>query len=72
MLEHRRDPSSGGRARTFAKSLALLGASLPRGIKLWRKTGLFSAGLYHFYVAVGRLMAEFGFVNEQYRNPEQN
>lgn len=72
MLEHRRDSSFGGRVKTFAKSLALLAASLPRGIRLWRKTGLFSAGLYHFYVAVGRLMAEFGFVNEQYRNPEKN
>ena len=31
-----------------------------------------SAGLYHFYVAWGRLMMEFGLVNEQYRNPEKN
>lgn len=72
MLEHRRDASFAARVKTFGKSLALLGASLPRGIKLWRKTGLFSAGLYHFYVAVGRLMAEFGFVTEQYRNPDKN
>ncbi len=72
MLEHRRDPSFGGRARTLGKSLALLAAALPRGVKLWRKTGLLSAGFYHFYVAVGRLMAEAGLVNEQYRNPEKN
>ncbi|MCY1246937.1 hypothetical protein D9M72_602140 [compost metagenome] len=58
--------------RTFGKSLALLGASIPRGIELWSKSGLASAGLYHFYVAIGRLMAEFGLVNEQYRTPEKN
>lgn len=72
MLEHRRDPSLGGRVKTFAKSLALLAAAIPRGVKLWRQTELAAAGLYHFYVAVGRLMAEFGLVNEQYRNPEKN
>lgn len=72
MLEHRRDPSLGGRVKTFGKSLALLAAAIPRGFKLWRQTGLAAAGLYHFYVAVGRLMAEFGLVNEQYRNPEKN
>ncbi|QRY66468.1 glycosyltransferase [Ensifer sp. PDNC004] len=72
MLEHRRDPSFRGRLRTFGKSLALLGASIPRGLELWNKSGLAAAGSYHFYVAIGRLMAELGLVNEQYRTPEKN
>ncbi len=72
ILEHRADPSLRGRLRTLFKSLALLVMSPWRGIKLWRKTGLPSAGNHHFYVAVGRLMIELGFVNEQYRNPEKN
>lgn len=72
VLEHRAHPGFIGRVKTIAKSLALLGASPFRGVLLWRKTKLPSAGAYHFYVAVGRLMMEFGFVNEQYRNPEKN
>ena len=58
--------------KTIAKSLALLAASPVRGISLWRSTRLPAAGLYHFYVAWGRLMMELGLVNEQYRNPEKN
>ncbi|WP_438750160.1 glycosyltransferase family 2 protein [Pararhizobium sp. O133] len=72
MLEHRARPGFAGRSKTIAKSLALLAVSPFRGIKLWRSANLPSAGLYHFYVALGRLMMEFGFVNEQYRNPEKN
>ncbi|OJF95276.1 glycosyltransferase family 2 protein [Pararhizobium antarcticum] len=72
ILEHRANPGLGGRLKTFAKSLALLAISPWRGVDLWRRTGLPSAGLYHFHVAIGRLMMEFGIVNEQYRNPEKN
>ncbi len=72
LLEHKADPSPGGRVKTIAKSLALLVMSPWRGVKVWRRTGLPSAGLYHFYVAIGRLMIEIGIVNEQYRNPEKN
>lgn len=72
LLEHRARPDFTGRMKTIAKSLALLLASPLRGIKLWRQTGLASAAPYHFYVAWGRLMMEFGQVNEQYRNPEKN
>lgn len=72
LLEHRAAPGFAGRARTIAKSLALLAASPFRGISLWKSSGLPSAGLYHFHVACGRLMMEFGVVNEQYRNPEKN
>jgi hypothetical protein len=31
-----------------------------------------AAGLYPLHVALGRLMAEFGYTNEQYRQPEKN
>jgi hypothetical protein len=61
-----------GRLRTLAKSLALLAASPLRGLRLGFQTGSAVIGLYHIQVAVGRLMAEFGLVNEQYRNPENN
>ena len=36
------------------------------------QTGSAVIDLYDIQVAVGRLMAEFGLVNEQYRNPESN
>ena len=47
-------------------------ASPLRGLRLALQTGSAVIGLYHMQVAVGRLMAEFGLVNEQYRNPESN
>jgi GT2 family glycosyltransferase len=71
-LAHRARPGLAGRFRTILHSLLLLAASPFRGIRLWRKTGVASTALFHFYVAVGRLMAEFGVINEQYRNPEKN
>jgi hypothetical protein len=36
------------------------------------RTGSLSIGLYPVYVAAGRVMAEFGYANEQYRQPEKN
>lgn len=71
-IEHRENPGWAARVKTVLKSFALLGLSPLRGVPLWRKTGLLSAGFYHFHVAIGRLMAEIGLVNEQYRNPEKN
>lgn len=71
-IEHRENPGWAARIKTVLKSFALLGVSPLRGVPLWRKTGLVSAGFYHFHVAIGRLMAELGLVNEQYRNPEKN
>lgn len=72
ILEKRQWPGIPGRARTLIKSLALLAASPLRGVRLGLETGSAVIGLYHLQVAVGRLMAEFGLVNEQYRNPESN
>ena len=72
IIERRADPSLGGGLRRIGKSLALLAASPFRGIRLAWRTSSPVGGLYHLQVAVGRFLAEFGRVNEQYRRPEQN
>ena len=72
ILEKRQWPGVPGRVRTLAKSLALLVAAPWRGLRLGLQTGSAVIGLYHMQVALGRLMEEFGLVNEQYRNPESN
>ena len=59
-------------AKVFAKSLALLVASPLRGAVRVIRTGSLATGLYPVYVAAGRVMAEFGYANEQYRQPEKN
>lgn len=71
-IERRQNPGTGGRFRVMAKSLALLAASVPRGLALGIRTGSGVIGLYHAQVAMGRLMSEFGVANEQYRKPEKN
>ena len=71
-IERRQYPGPSGRLRVLAKSLALLGASLPRGLALGMRTGSGLIGLYHAQVALGRLMSEFGVANEQYRKPDKN
>ncbi|MBC8129250.1 MAG: glycosyltransferase family 2 protein [Rhizobiaceae bacterium] len=72
IIERRADPHMTGRLRRIAKSAALLAVSPVRGARLgWRKRSAL-VGLYPLQVAIGRFMAEFGLVNEQYRRPEQN
>ncbi len=61
-----------GTARVVLKSIALLGASPIRGLVRLARTGSASAGLYPVYVALGRVLAEFGYANEQYRQAEKN
>jgi GT2 family glycosyltransferase len=61
-----------GALRTFAKSVALLAASPFRAALKAIKTGSITIGLYPVYIGVGRVLAEFGYSNEQYRNPEKN
>jgi GT2 family glycosyltransferase len=58
--------------KVLLKSLALLAASPLRGAIRLVRTGSPSIGLYPVYVAAGRVMAEFGYANEQYRQPEKN
>lgn len=71
-IERRQNPGPGGRLRVLTKSLALLAASIPRGLALAIRTRSGLIGLYHAQVAIGRLMSEFGVANEQYRKPEKN
>ena len=72
IIERRRRMDRAGRMKRLAKSLALLLASPFRSVKLAVETRSPLVGLYPMQVAVGRLFAEFGLVNEQYRSPEQN
>lgn len=71
-IERRNQPGLAGRLRVAAKSLALLAASVPRGLMLGFRTRSALIGLYHMQVALGRLTSEFGVANEQYRRPEAN
>lgn len=71
-IARREHPGAFGRLRVLAKSLALLAASVPRGIALGFRTGSGLIGLYHAQVALGRLMSEFGAAKEPYRTPEKN
>ncbi len=59
-------------ARVVAKSLALLGASPFRSAARFVTDGPTLAALYPVHVALGRVMAEFGYANEQYRHAEKN
>ncbi|BDA82760.1 glycosyl transferase [Aureimonas sp. SA4125] len=72
LIERRADGSPAGRLRILAKSLAMLALSPWRFLRLALRTSSPVIGLYPIHVAIGRLMAEFGKVNEQYRRPEQN
>jgi GT2 family glycosyltransferase len=58
--------------RVFLKSLALLAASPIRAAMRLARTGSLTNALYPIYVALGRVLAEFGYANEQYRQPEKN
>lgn len=55
-----------------AKSLALLAASPLRGFLRLVETGSPSIAMYPVYVGLGRVLAEFGYANEQYRQPDKN
>ncbi|CCV11784.1 glycosyltransferase [Mesorhizobium sp. STM 4661] len=59
-------------AKVFLKSLALLAASPFRGAIRLAQTGSLAIALYPIHVALGRVLAEFGYANEQYRQPEKN
>ncbi|MCX8281995.1 glycosyltransferase [Phyllobacterium sp. 0TCS1.6C] len=61
-----------GRTKTTLKSLALLAASPARGAVAALKSGSLSIGAYPIYIGLGRVLADFGYSNEQYRQPEKN
>lgn len=58
--------------RVLARSLALLGASPFRALLRLVRTASPAIAAYPIHVALGRILAEFGYANEQYRQPEKN
>jgi GT2 family glycosyltransferase len=72
IIQRKHNPGLLGRIKVILKSLALLAISPFRSLLLWRETGSFYAGTYHMMIAAGRLLAEFGYTIEQYRQPEKN
>jgi GT2 family glycosyltransferase len=73
IIEHRmRAEEPLGNVKTVLKSLALLVASPVRFLIRFALTGSLLNSLYPVHVALGRVLSEFGYANEQYRNPEQN
>ena len=61
-----------GRSRVILKSFGLLFASPFRAAATFLKTGSAVDAIYKIEIGVGRIMGEFGLINEQYRNPEKN
>jgi glycosyltransferase involved in cell wall biosynthesis len=72
LIQRKHAPGIIGRGRIVAKSLLLLAASPFRSLLLAARTGSLYAGSYHMMVAAGRILAEFGYAIEQYREPEKN
>jgi len=73
LVQKRRDGRKPlGGPRVFAKSLALLAASPLRAAIQLARTGWPARAVYPVHVAIGRVLAEFGYSNEQYRQPEKN
>jgi hypothetical protein len=70
--QKKRAEQPAGRLRVFAKSLALLAASPFRAAARLIRGEQPTSAIYPIHVAVGRVLAEFGYANEQYRNPEKN
>jgi len=70
--QKKRAAEPAGRLRVFAKSLALLAASPFRALSRLIGGSQPTSAIYPVHVALGRVLAEFGYANEQYRNPEKN
>lgn len=61
-----------GQFRVILKSLWLLAFSPFKAVVKTLKSGSPASGLYYIHVGLGRVLAEFGYANEQYRQPEKN
>ncbi|MEO1745386.1 MAG: glycosyltransferase [Pseudomonadota bacterium] len=71
LIEHRqRAKERFGTAVTLGRTAALIAASPIRFAKNYIKTGSFLCSLYPVHIALGRAASEFGYANEQYRNPQ--
>jgi GT2 family glycosyltransferase len=72
LIQRKNNPGRTGHFKVIAKTIGLLVASPFRSLALWIRTGSFYAGSYHMMIAAGRILAEFGYTIEQYREPEKN
>ncbi len=73
LVDHeRRKGHSFARVQVLMKSLALLAASPLRGLKAGLAARSLSVGLYPVLVGAGRVLGEFGYMNDQYRQAEKN
>lgn len=70
--QRRRKDEPCGQIRVFLKSLALLAYSPIKALRRGLAAGFAPAGMYFIYVGLGRVLAHFGYLNEQYRNPDKN
>ena len=70
--QRKRARSPFGRTRAIAHSAALLAASPARALARLARTGSPEHAAYPMLVAAGRVLAHFGYANEQYRQPEKN
>ncbi len=72
LIQRKAANSASDHAKRLVKSLVLLAASPYRSLTLFVKTRSATMALNPMNVAVGRLLMEFGFANEQYRDAEKN
>ena len=72
LIEKRAAEGAGDHVRRVLKSLALLGASPWRSLAVTARSGSPAYGLTHMNVALGRLLMELDFANEQYRAADKN
>ena len=73
LVERRqREAQPFGRLITLVRSLALIAVSPVRAVLHGVAAFSPSVGLYQIYVGLGRVLGEFGYSNEQYRNAEKN
>ncbi len=72
LIQQRAAVSAKDHIRRWTKSLLLLGASPYRSLTLFLKTRSITMALNPMNVALGRLLMEFGFANEQYRAADKN
>lgn len=70
--QRRRHREPLGRLKTVARSLALAAASPLRAAVRLVQTRSPAIAAYPVEVAAGRILAEFGYKREQYREPEKN
>lgn len=72
LIQKRAARSYGDHTKRWVKSLLLLAASPYRSLTLFLKTRSLTMALNPMNVALGRLLMEFGFANEQYRAADKN